>query len=188
MPNAALADGRILLLILGLAGCASSGPAAVGSQAAVEKSLLARGFHLSGTNASGERILCRAQVAAGSRIASEEWCGTAQQLEQETRQTQIALREGYAISSPGVAPRDPHQGHPIQSGTDRDLCARGESDAAIMSCTHIIEDSRSTEELRIIALRNRGWLLQAAGDFDRAISDYTAALRLSSEPSAAART
>jgi tetratricopeptide (TPR) repeat protein len=50
---------------------------------------------------------------------------------------------------------------------------------AIESCSRIINDPGSSNEVRDPALRNRGWLLQSKGDLEGAIADYTAVLKLS---------
>ena len=47
-----------------------------------EKSLLARGFHITARGDSAERIFCRREVAVGSHIASDEVCGTVRQLKE----------------------------------------------------------------------------------------------------------
>ena len=63
-----------------------------------EKSFLARGFRISERDESGQRIFCRGYTAAGSRIASEEVCGTVRELREIAQQTQGDLRAGYATS------------------------------------------------------------------------------------------
>jgi tetratricopeptide (TPR) repeat protein len=65
-----------------------------------------------------------------------------------------------------------------QKGIDRDVCSRGKPQAAIASCTYII-NSKEPDDVRAMALRNRGSLFQSNGDLDRAIEDYTSVLKLS---------
>ena len=171
---------------MSVAGTAATVSAADIPLTTEEKSLLARGFHITARGDSAERIFCRREVAVGSHIASDEVCGTVRQLKERTQQTQEDLRAGYASSStPSAAARHVPR---AQSGTDRELCSRGAPEAAIASCTRIIQDPRTREAERAIALRNRGWLLQAAGDLDRAIDDYSAALKLGGAPGVNART
>jgi tetratricopeptide (TPR) repeat protein len=56
-------------------------------------------------------------------------------------------------------------------------CASGKPPAAIAACGNIIADEREEPESRAIALRNRGSYYQQQGDTDRAIADYSAALK-----------
>src|SRR5215472_13871568 len=62
---------------------------------------------------------------------------------------------------------------------NRDTCSRGQPEAAIESCTQIINNKKEAAAIRAMAFQNRGSLLQAKGEFDQAIADYTAALELS---------
>jgi tetratricopeptide (TPR) repeat protein len=63
--------------------------------------------------------------------------------------------------------------------SDRRWCSSTKPDIAIAACTNIIEDNSEDDDNRAIALRNRGSFYQQKGDFDRAITDYTNALKLS---------
>jgi tetratricopeptide (TPR) repeat protein len=67
-------------------------------------------------------------------------------------------------------------------------CSSSKPEIAIIACTNIIEDKREDEENRAIALRNRGFYFQQKGDPDRAITDYTTALKLSGLRSIRAKT
>ncbi len=63
--------------------------------------------------------------------------------------------------------------------SDRNGCSSSNPEVAIVACTNIIEDLREDEDSRSVALLNRGSLFQKKGDLGRAISDYTAVLKLS---------
>src|ERR1700743_326828 len=63
----------------------------------------------------------------------------------------------------------------MRSG-DAIRCASGKPQPAIVACTNIVNDKHESDEARAIARRNRAYQFQQAGDLDRAIADYTAAL------------
>ena len=63
----------------------------------------------------------------------------------------------------------------MRSG-DAIRCASGKPQPAIVACTNIVNDKHESDEARAIALRNRAYQFQQAGDPDHAIADYTAAL------------
>ncbi|MDB6159201.1 MAG: peptidase caspase catalytic subunit p20 [Gammaproteobacteria bacterium] len=147
-----------------------------------EQLLLARGFHVVEDNGQfrtdhGDKIFCHREMSAGSRIASEQICGTAKQINDMSRETQSGIRAGDATIFQSAV-RKPRAGS-TPKGTDRDVCGHGNSQIAIASCTRIINDSRTPAHLRDLALRNRGWMFQSNGDLDRAIEDYTAVLKQS---------
>ncbi|HEY0801931.1 MAG TPA: tetratricopeptide repeat protein, partial [Steroidobacteraceae bacterium] len=62
-------------------------------------------------------------------------------------------------------------------GGDAIRCVSGRPEMAIIACTAIVEDKSEDADNRAIALRNRASFYQQKGDFDRAIADYTTALK-----------
>lgn len=75
-----------------------------------EQLLLARGFHVVEDNGRfktdhGERIFCRREMSVGSRIISEQVCGTAKQINDMSRQSGAA-----ASRKPGPAAWRPARG------------------------------------------------------------------------------
>src|SRR5271169_1703252 len=63
------------------------------------------------------------------------------------------------------------------SSSDRTQCSSAKPDVAIIACTRLIDDKHEDEDIRASALRNRASFYQQVGDFERAIADYTAALK-----------
>ncbi len=59
---------------------------------------------------------------------------------------------------------------------DRIHCSSDTGNAAIIACTHIIDDERLEEFERATALKNRAFHYQEIDDVDRAIDDYTKVL------------
>lgn len=64
-------------------------------------------------------------------------------------------------------------------------CANGDPDIVIASCAPLAESDAESPGHRTIAFNNRGNAYFAKGDFDRAIEDYSQAIRLSPQFSAA---
>ena len=62
-------------------------------------------------------------------------------------------------------------------GNDRDTCRKASADVAIAACTRAIE-SRTFSGSELAAIHNdRGWAYYGMGNLDRAIADYTEAIR-----------
>jgi tetratricopeptide (TPR) repeat protein len=170
---------RILIKLMACA-VAANAAASTGDTGPVtpkEQALLDRGFTVVQSTEQGEKVFCRKEADVGPRIPAKQICGTARQLEELSRQTQNAFRGGEAIAFASSENR--HATRSAKSGTDRALCGGGEPQMAIESCSRIINDPGSSNEVRDPALRNRGWLLQSKGDLEGAIADYTAVLKLS---------
>ncbi len=64
------------------------------------------------------------------------------------------------------------------SQQDRETCSKGNGDAQIAGCTHIIEDKSESARVRAIAYYNRGNTYSIMGDRDRAVADYNQAIKL----------
>lgn len=61
----------------------------------------------------------------------------------------------------------------------RSDCAQSDVPSVIISsCGHLIADGKETAEVKAIAYANRGTAYQKNADFDAAIADYTAAIKL----------
>ena len=65
-----------------------------------------------------------------------------------------------------------------QANFDHDLCGSRKPDRALSACTRVIQDRHEAPEMRVLALRNRGFIYQDRGDLERAIADYDAAIKL----------
>jgi len=74
-----------------------------------------------------------------------------------------------SLGSPDVRSANHQGGH----ADDRIHCSSDSGNAAIIACTHIIDDERLEEFERATALKNRAYHYQELGDVDRAIDDYT---------------
>src|ERR1700730_10781316 len=61
---------------------------------------------------------------------------------------------------------------------DGETCQRQMGDEEIAACTRVIQDGGTSAKNRAIAYYNRGIAYKAKGDLDRAIADYSEALRL----------
>lgn len=61
---------------------------------------------------------------------------------------------------------------------DIDECSSGEADRVIAGCTRVIQDPQETRQQRTNAYYNRGLAYRNKKDFDRAIADYTEAIKL----------
>ena len=64
------------------------------------------------------------------------------------------------------------------SQNDHDDCNGRENDRIITGCTHIVEDGAESPEDRIAALGNRAKAWHRKGNDDRAIEDYSEAIRI----------
>lgn len=64
-------------------------------------------------------------------------------------------------------------------------CANGDPDIVIASCTTLAESNGEPHGRRTLAFNNRGIAYFAKGDFDRAIEDYSQAIKLSPQFNAA---
>src|SRR4051812_1641712 len=61
---------------------------------------------------------------------------------------------------------------------DSDSCEEASGEKAIAACTRVIEKRRTSRQDRADAYHNRGLAYRANGDHDRAIADYSEAIRL----------
>jgi len=61
---------------------------------------------------------------------------------------------------------------------DADICARAAGDEAIVACTRAISSGRLHDRDLAVEYYNRGINYSKKGDTDRAIADYTEAVRL----------
>ena len=68
---------------------------------------------------------------------------------------------------------------------DRDLCTKGKGDAAIAACTRIIGDQNESARNRADAYDRRGLAYRGKTDLDRAIADFSEAIRLDPEDAVA---
>jgi lipoprotein NlpI len=68
---------------------------------------------------------------------------------------------------------------------NRKRCADGNPDLAIGGCTALIESGQETPIYQAIAFYNRGTAYGHKGEYDKAIADYDAALRLKPDDPAA---
>jgi RNA 2',3'-cyclic 3'-phosphodiesterase len=91
----------------------------------------------------------------------------------------IPLLVMLAVSLGSTAVRSASQqgGH----ADDRIHCRSDTPDAAIIACTHIIDDERLEEFERATALKNRAYHYQELGDVDHAIDDYNEYERASAD-------
>src|SRR5262245_3020340 len=65
------------------------------------------------------------------------------------------------------------------SQQDRDDCYQAtDPDLKIRACTAVIEDRSENQRNRVIAYNSRGIAWRRKGNYDRAIADYTEAIRL----------
>jgi tetratricopeptide (TPR) repeat protein len=92
-----------------------------------------------------------------------------------------ALATSAVAARPGDEPRQPLV-------TERTFCT-GRQDTAwdlqVKSCTALIQSDRETTKTRAIAYNNRGIAYFETQDYDRALADYNAAIRLDPEFAAA---
>jgi tetratricopeptide (TPR) repeat protein len=68
---------------------------------------------------------------------------------------------------------------------DLSACANGSGDAAIAACSRALESGRLNRTGRVRAYNSRGILWKRKGEYDRAIADYTAAIRINPKYSSA---
>jgi tetratricopeptide (TPR) repeat protein len=68
---------------------------------------------------------------------------------------------------------------------DLSACANGSGDAAIAACSRALESGRLNRTDRVRAYNSRGILWKRKGEYDRAIADYTAAIRINPKYSSA---
>ncbi len=61
---------------------------------------------------------------------------------------------------------------------DQQRCLAPDPDVAILGCTAMIQSGQEPQENLAKAYNNRGNAYDAKGDYDRAIADYTEAIRL----------
>src|SRR3954470_512375 len=78
-----------------------------------------------------------------------------------------------AASLPSTGLSATHEGG---HADDRIHCSTDKPDAAIIACTHIVDDERLEEFERATALKNRAFHYQELGELDHAIDDYTKVL------------
>ena len=64
------------------------------------------------------------------------------------------------------------------SPRDHDDCNADDADRNIAGCTRVFEDRKESKKVRAIALVGRGLAWKSKGDRDKAIADFTAAIRL----------
>lgn len=67
------------------------------------------------------------------------------------------------------------------SQVDKDNCARGTEEAKIEACTRIIGDSTESANNRAVSYNHRGIAYGRKGEHDKAISDFSQAIRLKPE-------
>jgi len=67
---------------------------------------------------------------------------------------------------------------PAYSDADTDTCFKESGDAAIAGCTRAIQSGRFNNSTLAILFNNRAIEYRQAGDYDRAIADYTQTIRL----------
>ena len=175
-----------------------------------EQNAVARGFHLMQNNGqvvtqNGERVFCRKEMPIGSRIATEDHCGTAKQLRDEIDEAAT----GWLNNNPNYRPRLNNTKPIVKettgpgSATDesvkatetdpsadaRAMLLRGDDHLAHGDREHAISDY--TQALAIDAKLanayiNRGVAFLGKSDWDRAIADFTAAIELGPHPETAA--
>jgi tetratricopeptide (TPR) repeat protein len=97
----------------------------------------------------------------------------------------LALLAFAGSTRPAPAQGPNHRGG---NGVDAIRCTSGKPEVAIIACSKIIEDQRENADNRAIALRNRAFRYQQLGDSDRAIADYTTALKHPEQPGVRAKT
>jgi lipoprotein NlpI len=61
---------------------------------------------------------------------------------------------------------------------DSAACEKASGDEAIAACTRVIQNRRTSTQSRATSYHNRGLAYAAKGDHDRAIADYSEAIRL----------
>jgi tetratricopeptide (TPR) repeat protein len=64
------------------------------------------------------------------------------------------------------------------SQQDRDDCSGKDADRSIAGCTRIIEDKGETDKNRVDAYKSRAHAWRSKRDYDRAIADFTEAIRI----------
>src|SRR4051794_37618760 len=83
----------------------------------------------------------------------------------------VFLSLGLALATPALA----------ATPADRADCAdkiNKEPDAAFAACTRVIDDGRETAVERLKAYKNRGRIAFGTKDYDRAIADYSEAIKI----------
>lgn len=84
----------------------------------------------------------------------------------------IALA-GFLLAASGLAAD-------VAVASDSDICFRESGEVAIAACNRVISSARSTRNELVDAYSNRGQEYYAKKDYDRAISDFDAAIKLDS--------
>jgi tetratricopeptide (TPR) repeat protein len=67
---------------------------------------------------------------------------------------------------------------PARADESSDRCFKDEGEAAVAACTRAIQSGRFSGETLATILHNRAIELRQDGDYDRAIADYSQALRI----------
>lgn len=175
-----------------------------------EQMAVARGFHLMEHNGQvvtehGDRVFCRKEMPIGSRIATEDHCGTAKELKDEMDNAAA----GWLNNTPNYTPRlnntKPIVKETVGAGsaTDESVKAvQGDpgADARAMllrgddSLAHGDRDRAISDYSQAIAIDaklanayiNRGVAFLGKMDWDRAIADFSAAIELAPNPEVAA--
>ena len=87
----------------------------------------------------------------------------------------VATAALFALTAPAAA----------ASRADWDACKGDDPDRSIAACTRIIQGRGETAKNSAIAHHERGLAYRSKGDFDRAIADYSEAIRLDPKLAAA---
>ncbi len=87
----------------------------------------------------------------------------------------VATAALFAVTAPAVA----------ASRADWDACKKDDPDRSIAACTRIIQGRGETAKNSAIAHHERGLAYRSKGDFDRAIANYSEAIRLDPKLAAA---
>jgi tetratricopeptide (TPR) repeat protein len=70
---------------------------------------------------------------------------------------------------------------PARADENSDRCFNEEGEAAIAACTHAIQSARFSGETLATLYHNRAIELRQDGDYDRAVADYSQAIRIDAE-------
>jgi Tfp pilus assembly protein PilF len=70
---------------------------------------------------------------------------------------------------------------PARADENSDRCFKEEGEAAIAACTRAIQSARFSGETLATLYHNRAIELRQDGDYDRAVADYSQAIRIDAE-------
>ncbi|HET6970537.1 MAG TPA: tetratricopeptide repeat protein, partial [Phenylobacterium sp.] len=85
---------------------------------------------------------------------------------------------GLALAVQCASSATAQEGERPVISADAAACGSGKPEKVIPGCSRIIQDKGRTPVEHAIALRNRGYVYQLRGEWDRAIADYDGALKL----------